>query len=714
MKQPKQQIVFRKNILALSVLLAIGVAHADEDEDVLKLTKNESSVSVGAGNITGYSVDKSIFTQYNGMRNSDVNLLLDINVVKLNDEKGLWTKFEGHNLQQDNRELSFSNNKQGDWKYSLEYNEITHHEIRTINTGLQNAGSAKPIVTSLATPGTGTNLNLQLQRQIETLGVEKWLSPNLLFETSFKNEDKVGARLSGEGIVCSNIGFPSRYPCGGVGIGAMSGALLMLPEPVKTNARQIEAKLNYSGSQFLVTGGYYGSFFTNDNGSLNPVLSGSLYNPDGTIINPGYTGLTNYLTAPLALQPNNQSQQVYLSGNYAFTPTTRSTFKYGYTHSTQDESFSSMGLSAGPAGAARLGAVVNTNLFQFGLTARPLSKLSVVANLRYEDKNDKTPVTAYNLSSSSSTPYSNNYSSSLRKVNGKLEAAYQLPDHYRATLGIDYATVARATPPATSSLAASDLGLALGGLRENTQEVSYRGEIKRSFTDTFNAAVNVAHSQRSGDSWTIYSTGGTLPMSMMDRKRDKIKLMTDWMPTRMLSIQFIYENGKDSYTGPSNSGMHDTKMTFYGIDSTYNLSESWKLTGYLNQSQQTLHVSRVTVNELTDINTSAVFGVTGKVSAKLDLGGNLSYLNDSNRYSLGYADLPNATYRVTSLKLFGKYAVKKDADVRVDLVHQNAKLDEWTWGSNGTPFTYSDNTTVTVQPNQSLTFFGASYVYKFR
>ncbi len=76
--------------------------------------------------------------------------------------------------------------------------------------------------------------------------------------------------------------------------------------------------------------------------------------------------------------------------------------------------------------------------------------------------------------------------------------------------------------------------------------------------------------------------------------------------------------------------------------------------------------------------------------------------------------MPDVTYRVTSLKLFGKYALRKNSDIRVDLVHQNVKLDEWTWGNNGTPFAYSDNTTVSMQPNQNVTFLGASYVYKFR
>ena len=69
---------------------------------------------------------------------------------------------------------------------------------------------------------------------------------------------------------------------------------------------------------------------------------------------------------------------------------------------------------------------------------------------------------------------------------------------------------------------------------------------------------------------------------------------------------------------------------------------------------------------------------------------------------------------MTSLKLFGKYALKKNADIRVDLVHQSVKFDEWTWRYNGTPFAYSDNTTVSMQQNQRVTFLGASYVYKFR
>jgi hypothetical protein len=287
------------------------------------------------------------------------------------------------------------------------------------------------------------------------------------------------------------------------------------------------------------------------------------------------------------------------------------------------------------------------------------------------------------------------------------------------------------TPP-TSVGAATDLGLAIGGMRANTRETSYRAELRRSLSDTANGAVSYVHSQRNGDNWTFYGNGNgktstqpinpasTLPMTMMDRNRDKVKLSADWSPTSKLSLQFNLENGQDTYTGPIVSGMNSTKMNSYGIDAAFVMSENWKLTGYVNQSDQTLYVNHLAgyLAELDDINTSVGLGVAGKPSSRLDVGGNLTYMDDSNRYNqtlnnVGGA-LPNVTYRVTSLKLFGKYSLEKNSDIRVDLVHQNATLDEWTWGNNGTAFTYSDNTTVSMQPNQSVNYLGARYVLKFR
>ena len=64
------------------------------------------------------------------------------------------------------------------------------------------------------------------------------------------------------------------------------------------------------------------------------------------------------------------------------------------------------------------------------------------------------------------------------------------------------------------------------------------------------------------------------------------------------------------------------------------------------------------------------------------------------------------------MKLFGKYALeKKGASVRLDLVHQRSALNDWAWGYNGVPFTYSDGTTAMQKPTQNVSFIGVTYVY---
>ncbi len=711
MKNPRKQFGFSRTILALSVLAAFGLAHAEED-DVAQLVNPHSTVSVGLSAASGDSKDRTIFNQYSGLRDNNSNLLLDYNIVKRNDATGLWTTSQGNNLGLDNRDLSFSQNKQGDWKYSIGYSELVRHDPRTINTGVQGVGTSTLTVSSLAAPGAGTDLNLEIKRSGISLSGEKWLTSNLMLEVTAKNEDKKGARLSGTGIACTPAGMSS------ITCSSLSAAMLMLPEPIDSTTKQIEARLNFSGDKLLLSGGYYGSFYSNANGSLNSTLaSWNLYNPDGstlaTTAAPGSI-LAGLLQQPVALPPDNQANQVYVSGHYAFTPTTHSTFKYAYTHATQNETFSSMGLTGMPSGVNNLAGVVDSNVAQFGLTARPIEKLSLLGNVHYASKDDKTPLAAY------SGAYTNDTHSS-KKLNGKLEAGYALPQNLRATLGVDYESEHRDAPVSTAAVLNAALN-PLTGLREDTHEVGYRAELKRSMTETINAVVSYVQSKRDGGSWLNIGPAnpvGTYPMTMMDRKRDKVKLSGDWTPTNKLSLQFLLENGKDTYTGPTAKGLRDTGMNSYGVDAELKVTDFWKMTGYVSQSTQTQHVDYSTgyLAELKNTNTNFGVGVVGNPSSKLELGGNLLYVNDNNSYQQSMASgtpivgggLPDVTNRVISLKLYGKYALQTNAYIRADMVYQNAKTNEWTWDS----FTYSDNTTVSMQPNQKAVFLGASYIYQF-
>lgn len=747
MNGSKQHPGFSRTVIALAVLAAFSPAHAEEGGDIAQLTAPGSSVSVGVGIASGDSKDRALFGLYNGLRTDDTHGLLGLSYLNHGDATtGIWTTFEGRNLGLDNRELSFTQQQPGDWKYSLGYSELVRHDPRTINTGLVGAGSTTPTVVRLAAPGTGSELNLDLKRKSFTLGGEKWFGGSLLFDASFKSEDKDGARLFGRGFTCPSGAAPSPT-CTTMGAGINAWALLMLPEPINSNIKQAEARLNFSSGNLMLNGGYYGSFYSNSNGTLTPTVPGILNNPLGaaTALNAGLQGI---LQLPMALPPDNQAHQFYLSGNYRFTPTTRATFKYAYTHATQNDDFLGKGLAGAPAGISNLGGVVDTNLAQFGLTARPMPKLSLLANVRYEDKNDSTPIALYNIEGANTFTNGHN---SHRKLNAKLEGSYQLPDGYRATLGVDYDTMDRGIPVSTTEIAG------ITALRQKTEELGWRGELRRAMSETFTGAIGYASARRNGSDYTRLvagfpvvneatlvalssATSIVVPAMLMDRTRDKVKLSANWTPTQRLSLQFMVEEGKDSYSGPTprgtatvaqpTKGLRDTGVTFFSVDAAYVVTDALKLTAYASHGNQTLHVNHSTgyMADLSNRNDTVGVGLVGKPSGRLQLGGDLMYINDTSVYDqtmspgasaaniafLNANGLPDVTFRQLRLKLFGQYAVHKNAFVRVDAVHQRSYLNEWTWGYNGVPFAYSDNTTIGANQNQNVTFVGVSYIYKFK
>lgn len=799
-----KRMALRQTSIALAVLAIYTPAHADDNE-IAALIKPSSTVSVGVAGVSGNAADRGIFGQYSGMRNSDVYGLLDLDYITRDDASGTWMTLKALNLGLDTRELSFSREKQGDWKYTADYSELSRVNPRTINTGMTGAGTTTPTIVRLATPGSGTDIELKTERKAATLGFEKWISPGLQLEVNFKNEQKTGDRLWGRGYDCAS------YVCGSSTTTAMNqgafvkNALLLLPEPIDSITRQIDAKANFHDEKLLITLGYYGSFYNNMNGNLTATVPNVFNNGLGrpfpgypavssAIIPGGGMSLQNVLQTPMALPPDNQAHQVYLDGSYGFTPKTKANFKFAYTNATQTDSFAGMGLTGAPAGSNSLNAKVDSVLGQLGFSSRPLDKLTVLANVRYEHKDDKTPAALYNLEPGSAVPattpasytnvgaYWNNNSTTSTRVASKIEASYRLPASLRATLGVDYNSLEREVP---TSLADEKVA-GLGALREKNTDLGYRAELRRSMSDTLNGGISYSSSKRSGSDWTSLSTlnpatpgisaanlalinlycGGVacygqqlpassilgmaattpFPLSQTDVKRDKWKLSMDWNPIDRLSLQLVLEHGTDTNTAPVNDvaggkGWRDSAVKLYSLDASFALSEKLNLSAYASRGDQTQLVNHSAgyMADLNNINQTFGLNLTAKPSSQLVLNANLTYLNDVNKYGLAAATgtagtlpgvltvvqpsaanlaqaaigLPDATFRQLALKLSGKYALNKNADLRIDLVRQHVNFSEWTWSSNGVPFTYADNTTVNMQQKQDVTYMGVSYSYRF-
>jgi MtrB/PioB family decaheme-associated outer membrane protein len=735
MSRNDQHFGTSQKLIALALFAAFNTAAAADDE-VAQLTQPTSSVTAGIAGVSGDSKDRALWGQYNGMKNDSAYGLLDFSYIKLNEDTGSWTVLEGRNLGLDTREVRGLQERQGNWKVFGEYSELTREYPRTINTSLQGAGTTTPTVSLLSTRGKGSDLDLSTERKALTVGGLKSITSNLAFEATYKTEDKDGSRLFGKGFTCPSSSTPAPT-CPTLASGNQ-WALLMLPEPITTRTQEFDGKFTYTDARMAFSAGYYGSFFNNMNNSLRPTITGNLNNGLGNPMGSGGAGvpltpqLQSILQQPMALAPDNQAHQLYLSGTYGITPTTRANFKVAYTHATQFDYYGTT-----PGGRTTAGGELNTTLAQFGLTARPLPKLSLVANARYEDREDKTPIDVYNQYGAS-TRFTNT-PIPLTKVTGKVEATYALPDNYRISVGGDYQTVDR------GHFYSFPENLSVTGLRAKTEETGYRVELRRSMSETLSGSLGYVSTRRNGSSWyrpntgveasdeAIFNRTGIFPVTMEDRTRDKVKANIDWSPLDALSLQFVIEDGKDIYNPPSEKGARDSAVRLFGLDASYALSESWRITAYYSYSEQTLHVSDPTqyIAALEDDNNAAGLKVVGKLAARWEVGADLSYLSDRNRYQqsldpafaifspanvalVAKGGLPDVTYDQTTLKLFAKYALDKNADIRVDLVHQRIKIDEWTWSYNGVPFAYSDNTTVSMNPNQNVTFIGATYTYKWQ
>ncbi len=761
MKTSIQRPGLSRTLVALAVVLAFGPARAQEAGGIARgpvngpgytSTAPESSISVGVGVSSGDEKDRARWGIFNGLRVDEVNGLLGFSYFNRDAASGKWMSLEGRNLGLDNRELGYSYRRLGDFKFNVDYSEVTRHDPRTINTSLQGAGTTTPTVSLLATPGTGQELNLELQRKSIGLILEKQLG-SYQIEVNFKNEDKSGARFFGKGFACS-----AAWQTAGVcSAGTTPAAILMLPEPVDSTIRQLDLKLNYSGEKLRLSGGYYGSFYVNNNGTLTPTISGPLGNQNGGL-NAVNAGLSAYLATPMALWPDNQAHQLFLAGNYAFTPKTRATFKYSYTHATQNESFTGMGLSGAPGGRSDLGGEIDNTKAQVGISSHATDKLHLHGDLAYETKKNKTPLDFYNIFTGGPAPIFagptkntfTNGNQSSEKYDAKLEANYRLPQNYHLIGGVQYEHEDFGTFTST------EVAGGISGLRQQMEETAFWAELRKSMSETLTGSVRYTSSRKQGDSpWLkplslpstgvieaspdcqssganacIYNRTAIFPFMFMDRDREVVRLRADWMPNEKLSFQLLWDEGQDDYHGPTEHGLRNTKLSNFVLDMGYKISDAWKFNAFVSYGEQSRDSGHSTGYDavVTDTAVSLGAGIVGRATPRLQVGADLMWIEDTLKY-LQTADplaspgnvallastggLPDVNYNLVRLKLYGEYALQKNSAIRLDLIYNYSLFNEWTYNFNGTPYLYSDNTTLSAQEKQTVTFIGASYVYKF-
>ncbi len=661
--------LLRRAALAAAVTAAFSPAVAQQAETALT-----SEISAGVGVV---DKDNQKFGEFSGLRDKGGYLLLDADVVRRNDAS--WMKLRGSNLGLDSRRLRFDQERQGDWGYFVEYDAIPRFAPYTVRTGVAGIGSDTQTVATTATPQS--DYRFKTERENIAAGFNKLLGRGFNVQVRFRNEEKHGNRV-----------FGSYSP------------LLFHPEPIDWTARQWEANVGYNAGRFQFLGGYQGSAYDNDKQRLN--LLGGAFTPSF-----------------VALPPSNEAHQLHATGGYSFTQTTRGTFKLAYTRATQNEAFSVPTLG----GQGSLDGRVDTKLMQLGLTMRPIPRLSLLADLRYEDRDDKTPQRPYITATAANPQYNGlNNPRSFESTRGKLEASYLLPAAIRLTGGVERDVRERSVPDARSV-----------PYRAETEETAYRVELRRSLSETLTGAVAFMHEEREGSAparatynpATFPEGNVVMPYAWNDRDRDKVRVTLDWTATQRLSITAVLEDAKDKYASLDTftEGLHRADSKFYSLDANFAVSDVWEFSAWLSRTELESHQQTVqrgpfaTTTGLWDAGLKMVgdtygAGVRAKPLARLQIGADLVHSYDRDRFDMNrlsgnvaVTSLPNIYWRMTSLKLFAKYALQRNYGVRLDFAHDRRSTDDWTWQN----WVYPDGTRVIQNPKEKVNFVGISGYYQF-
>ena len=681
-------------IAAVAGFAAIAPAQAQEDEDLRRLTKPQSAVEAGVGAV---SDDNLRFGQYSGLHEEGAYGLLGADINRRNDATGTWLRLRGRNLGFDSRELRFEHERQGNWGYFIDFSQTPRFSPYVVNTTLGGVGTEQQQEGALP----ARDLRLETRRDALTLGLKKQLGAGFDAAASLRHEQKNGTRLYGQAS--------SRF----------------LVDPIDYDTNQVEGSVGYSGERLQLVLAYYGTSFNNANNSV------TLRNNVGALVG----------TTPVALPPDNQSHQLSLSGGYSLTPTTRAMFKAAYGRTTQEDTFFATPLASVPR--TNLGGKIGTTLLQAGVSSRPLPRLGLRADLRYEDRDDQTPVYVYTTPGATSTHNGQNEPRSFRNVVGKLEASYALRADFRVTGGLEREDRKRNTSPVRSV-----------SFRDETEETSYKLDLRRSLSETINGALTFVHSEREGSDWLVNqrndgSIGSNLihPLHLADRDRDKLRLSLDWTPSDPLSLQLVAETAQDNYSGRT-LGPREGRAQFVSLDAAYTLSEKWQALAWASRSDTRAEQAQclgalgappavpvpthvgltcpttagngVWEARLQNVGDAVGFGLNGKPSGVLEVGGEISWGKDRGEFlqiavtpGVIAPAIPDAVYTITTLKLNARYALARNSGLRLQYIFDRFKTDDWYW----TGWVYADSgtpaTTVSQEPKQDVHFVGVSYYYQF-
>jgi MtrB/PioB family decaheme-associated outer membrane protein len=585
-------------------------------------------------------------------------------------------EFTGSDLGLTSRSVGVTMGNQGQWSLGINYDQLTHYTSDNFQTPyvgnmggdifrLPGFGAAANTRTlSAAQLGLFHNLDVNNNRDNISLTSTRILNRQWDIKLDFNHLDQSGAKLQSFGS--SNFG------------GATGEKISLLPMPTNSRTESANLALNWVGDKGHATLAYYGSFYRDN-------YNGFKFDTFSTAIP---------VLQTFGTPPNNNFQQVNLTGGFALSNRTKLAGGLSYAYNTQDTAYAydTGAVTAGlpPSPTTSLNGYVATIHADLKLTDQTTKNLALSAGIKYDDRNNRTASNIYdsrainpaagNIYHYPNTPLS------IKRTGVELAGDYRVDPKQKIRLAINYDQIDRqcnqyavggggaGLVPAAPPYAAGTNCVTATSTRDPKFSATYR--LKASDDVNFNIGYGFSARRTSFDEnarAAFVEPGASLPGAPISglnagdyrgfhpyfessRNQNMLKTGANWQATDKLTFTAGARYTDDNYL--STLGVQKGHAWGLDLDTTYNYREQGAITVYLTQQQRTRDVTDMqrspfvapsaTVpsgatfsNNLRDTDSTVGLNLKqgGLMGGKFDLAGDVTYsLGKSEYYTkLNYA-----------------------------------------------------------------------------
>ena len=555
-------------VLGLTFLATFRAVAGDASPEWLELVSPASTVEIGVGLVRGGTPS---FRDATGI-DPDVHRLIGNFDLRggaaYHSPDTLRWRLTGNQLGQENREIRADYAQQGSYRIVFGIDQMPRSAAENYRTPFLGTGSAAltlptGLAQASANPQTGAarlEANMRpfaigTMRQHADLGGSFWLSPQLAFRVPLREEKQSGTRATGGAI--------------GTIIPPASVVGMILPEPVRTNTRQIEASLGYQNPGSHLQVAYRGSFFRDE--------------IDGFTFENPFNGLNTLLRNRIGTTPDNHAHQLSLNGGYSLGPKARLTASAAYGRLTQNESFLPYSTAAGSPALPRdsLDGLVVTRQLQLKLASRPLRDLRLNASYKSDSRDNRTPVASYNSPGvgaggevGTSRTLNNTPHSRDTKL-GQVEAGYALRAGTDLNLMAQRETVARYCHGAPDCVEVPQ-----------THEDTSRFEWRQDFAPGITARIGVTEAMRRGNDYRRYAESvelaGMRKFFLADRRRVQLRTGLNAEITDGLTLGLALDANRDRYER-SPYGLQAADSHTVNLDLGYAFNDEVSLSAFITR-----------------------------------------------------------------------------------------------------------------------------------